>query len=169
MSPGVHEQGHSWASQGPGTRNCLESLQEARNPLSQPLSLSFPFPFPAGSLSVSRAWISFSQHGISELTCPPGLSASKDLKPLSSQPTPSQRTRLARSGWVSTSLLSTGLRAELVEGTRLLELKAVEGVAEVPRVPAEEGSRLALYPKRCLDYTPAVVSPHPLWRPHFAN
>lgn len=75
---------------------------------------------------------------------------------------------LARLGWVS-SLLSTGLRAELVEGTRLLELKAVEGMGEVPTVPAEQGSRLALYPERCLDYTPAVVGPHPLWRPYFAN
>ena len=36
-------------------------------------------------------------------------------------------------------------------------LKVAEGVAEVPRVPREERSKLALYPRGCPGETPAVV------------
>ena len=90
--------------------------------------------------------------------CPPQLSASKDLKALSS-PTSSQPGDLTGPFQLVVHLTSMDWapKQSCVEGTRLLVLKAVEGVGEVPTVPWEERSKLALYPRGCPGDTPAVV------------
>lgn len=116
----------------------------------------FSFPLLAG-LSVSHcASICFSQQGIPELTCPPGLSASKDLQaPSLPVLTPGQRPAAhlnpIRSGSMSAAgAQGCGRQARVVP--RLLERAGSQ-----PRSKSKKASALA------------AVHPLPLWGLHFAG
>lgn len=101
--------------------------------------------------------ICFSQHGISELACLPRLSASKDLKALSS-PASSQPGDLT--GLFSghpPHFCGLGSKQSCAERHAAAGAKAVEGVGGSSQGPTGGGQSWRCSREGCLGDTPAVV------------
>lgn len=60
-------------------------------------------------------------------------------------------------------------RHRVGEMNRALEFNAGGEMGAVPRFPEKEGSWAGSIPKKCLDYIPALVGPHPLQGLYFAR